>query len=103
MNTSNTKSLQMEPYMTLKTWIHDYPIAFHILFVLAWSWSIWSLLFLVIEPGGLLHNPPPLSFLFVIVGGVGPSLGSLLITWLAYGHEGMRALGARVRRLFWLG
>lgn len=96
MNTSNTKSLQMEPHVTLRTWIQDHPIPSYILFVLAWSWSIWSLLFLVIKPGGLLHNPPPLSFLFVIIGGIGPSLGSLLITWLAYGREGMQALGARL-------
>jgi membrane protease YdiL (CAAX protease family) len=68
-----------------------------VLFTLAWSYSIWSLLFLVIEPGGLLHNPPPVSFLFVVAGGFGPSLSGLLCTWLIYGREGMQALGARLR------
>ena len=97
MKVNNTISLEMESHMTLKTWIHRHPIAAYILFALAWSWSIWSLLFLMIKPGGLLHNPPPLSFVFVIVGGFGPSLSSLIMTWLIYGHEGMQALGARLR------
>jgi membrane protease YdiL (CAAX protease family) len=69
----------------------------YVLFVLAWSYSIWSLLFLVIEPGGLLHNPPPISFLFVVVGGFGPAISGLLCTWLIYGREGLQALGARLR------
>jgi membrane protease YdiL (CAAX protease family) len=68
-----------------------------VLFTLIWSYSIWSLLFLVIEPGGLLHNPPPISFLFVVGGGFGPALSGLLCTWLIYGREGLQALGARVR------
>jgi membrane protease YdiL (CAAX protease family) len=51
----------------------------------------------MIKPGGLLHNPPPLSFVFVIVGGFGPSLSGLIMTWLIYGHEGLQALGARLR------
>ncbi|HEX9388602.1 MAG TPA: CPBP family intramembrane glutamic endopeptidase [Anaerolineales bacterium] len=97
MNTSNIESLQMESRVTFKTWIRSHPIASYILFTLAWSWSIWSLLFLLIKPGGLLHNPPPLSFLFVIVGGLGPSLSGFLITWLIDGREGMQALGARLR------
>lgn len=97
MNTSNIESLQMESRVTFETWIRSHPIASYILFTLAWSWSIWSLLFLLIKPGGLLHNPPPLSFLFVIVGGLGPSLSGFLITWLIDGREGMQALGARLR------
>jgi len=87
----------MESRVTFETWIRSHPIASYILFTLAWSWSIWSLLFLLIKPGGLLHNPPPLSFLFVIVGGLGPSLSGFLITWLIDGREGMQALGARLR------
>ncbi|HLO33608.1 MAG TPA: CPBP family glutamic-type intramembrane protease [Anaerolineales bacterium] len=97
MDTGNTKSLQIGSPVTLKVWIQDHPITAYILFAIVWSWSIWSLLFLVIKPGGLLHNPPPLSFLFVIVGGIGPSLGGLLMTRLIYGPAGMQALGARFR------
>src|SRR6266511_2939661 len=93
MNTSNIESLQMESRVTFKTWIRSHPIASYILFTLAWSWSIWSLLFLLIKPGGLLHNPPPLSFLFVIVGGLGPSLSGFLISWLIDGREACRRLG----------
>jgi hypothetical protein len=56
--------------MTLEIWIKRHPIVAFILLTLAWSWSIWTLLFLVIEPGGLLRDPPPISFLFVVVGGL---------------------------------
>lgn len=97
MSASIAKALQTESRAPLKTWASGHPIAAYILFTIVWSWSIWSLLFLVIEPGGLLHNPPPISFLFVFLGGLGPSLSSLLVTWLAYGREGMQALGARLR------
>jgi len=98
MNTTHTKTVPMESGITLKIRIRQHPVAAYMLLTLAWSWSIWSFLFLIIEPGGLVHNPPPLSFLFVILGGFGPTLSALFVTRLAYGHEGMRALGARLRR-----
>ena len=83
--------------MELKTWIKRHPIFAFILLTLAWSWSIWSLLFLVIQPGGLANNPPPISFLFVVIGGFGPTLSGLLLTWMLYGQKGMQALGKRLR------
>jgi len=83
--------------MNIKPWITRHPIAAYILFALAWSWSIWSLLFLFIGPGGLAHNPPAISFLFVVVGGFGPSISGVLMTWLIYGREGLQALGVRLR------
>ncbi|HEX2991980.1 MAG TPA: CPBP family intramembrane glutamic endopeptidase [Anaerolineales bacterium] len=97
MNTTHIPSLQLDTRARTGKWITSHPIMSYVLFTLAWSWSIWSLLFLVIEPGGLLHNPPPVSFLFVVVGGLGPSLSGLLCTWLIYGHDGMQTLGARLR------
>ena len=83
--------------MNIKPWITRHPIAAYILSTVIWSWSIWSLLFLFIGPGGLAHNPPPISFLFVVVGGFGPSISGVLMTWLIYGREGLQALGARLR------
>jgi membrane protease YdiL (CAAX protease family) len=97
METDKTISLGTESRSLFTIWVRHHPIAAYIVFTLAWSWSIWSMLFLVIEPGGLLHNPPPISFLFVIVGGFGPALSGLLVTWLVYGRKGMQALGARLR------
>lgn len=97
MNTTHIPSLQLATRARTRNWITSHPIPSYVLFTLAWSWSIWSLLFLVIEPGGLLHNPPSVSFLFVVIGGFGPSLSGLLCTWLIYGREGMQALGARLR------
>ncbi|MBN1261182.1 MAG: CPBP family intramembrane metalloprotease [Anaerolineae bacterium] len=79
------------------SWIKRHPIAAYLILTLVWSWGIWSLLFLVIEPGGLVHNPPPISFLFVVVGGLGPSLSGLFLTRFIYGPEGMQALVARLR------
>ena len=83
--------------MNIKPWITRHPIAAYILSTVIWSWSIWSLLFLFIGPGGLAHNPPAISFLFVVVGGFGPSISGVLMTWLIYGREGLQALGARLR------
>jgi membrane protease YdiL (CAAX protease family) len=97
MNTTHLTSLQLQSRGKIRSWIAGHPIPSYVLFTLAWSWSIWSLLFLVIEPGGLLHSLPPISFLFVIVGGFGPTLSGLLCTWLIYGRSGMQALGARLR------
>ncbi len=97
MNTNPTKTVELTSPDTSKNWIQRHPIAAYILFLLVWSWGIWSFLFLVIEPGGLLHNPPPLAFLLVVIGGFGPTLSGLLVTWLVYGREGMRALGVRLR------
>jgi membrane protease YdiL (CAAX protease family) len=83
--------------MNFKPWITRHPIAAYILSTVIWSWSIWSLLFLFIGPGGLAHNPPAISFLFVVVGGFGPSISGVLMTWLIYGREGLQALGVRLR------
>lgn len=97
MSTGHTKALHLESGGTVKGWIQRHLIAAYILFLLGWSWGIWSFLFLIIEPGGLLHNPPPLAYLLVVIGGFGPTLSGLLVTWLVYGREGMQALVARLR------
>ena len=83
--------------MALRTWIKQHPIASYVGLAMVWSWSIWSLLFLFIKPGGLAHNPPALSFLFVVVGGIGPSLSGLVMTRTIYGRKGVHALWARLR------
>ena len=83
--------------MPLKAWITRHSIFTYICLTLVWSFGIWSLLLLSIKPGGLLQDPPPISFLFVVLGGFGPSLSGLLTTWLVYGREGLHAIWARVR------
>ena len=87
--------------MALRTWIKQHPIASYVGLAMVWSWSIWSLLFLFIKPGGLAHNPPALSFLFVVVGGIGPSLSGLVMTRTIYGRKGVHALWARLRTDEW--
>ena len=73
--------------MNLKTWVSRHPILTYIILTMVWSFSIWSLLFLYIKPGELMKSAPPISFLFVVLGGFGPSLSGLFTTWLAYGRE----------------
>lgn len=81
----------------VRSWIKSRPVLSYVVLTVVWSWSIWSLLFLFIEPGGLLHDPPPVAFVPVVVGGFGPSLSGLLLTWLIDGRGGMRALWSRLR------
>ena len=83
--------------MNLKTWISRHPILTYIIFTVIWSFSIWSLMFFFIEPGGLLKNPPPVTYVFVVLGGFGPSLSGVLTTALIYGREGLQALWSRFR------
>lgn len=78
--------------MKLIRWCKDHPILTFIILTILWSFPIWSLLFFFIKPGGLLKNPPPISYLFVTLGGFGPSISGFLTTRLIYGKEGVQKL-----------
>lgn len=64
---------------------------------LAWSWSVWSLLFLFGGRGALLQHPPTVAFVIAALGALGPSLAAVLLTALTEGRAGLAALGARLR------
>lgn len=81
----------------MRRWAARFPIATFVALTLAWSFPIWSLMWLFLAPGGLAKDPPPVCFVFVVVGGFGPSLAGALTTWLVDGTAGLRALWARVR------
>ena len=83
--------------MNLKTWAARHPILTYVILTMVWSFGIWSFLFLYIKPGELMKSAPPISFLFVVLGGFGPSLSGLFTTWLIYGRDGLQALWNRVR------
>jgi membrane protease YdiL (CAAX protease family) len=83
--------------MSLKTWAVRHPIFTYVCLAVFWSFSIWSLLFLYIKPGELMKSTQPIIFVFVVLGGFGPSLSGLFTTWLVYGREGLQALWARLR------
>ena len=83
--------------MNLKTWIKAHPILTYIILTLSVSWILWTFLFSLIGTDGLFNNPPLLAFVFVIAGQAWASLCGLLVTWLVYGRDGMRSLGARLR------
>jgi uncharacterized protein len=82
--------------MALKQWAMNHPVAAYIALTLAWSWAIWSPLFVVAEPGRIFDGPP---FVFVIMfaGLLGPALAGVGLTGLLYGRPGLAALGARLR------
>ncbi|NTW97159.1 MAG: CPBP family intramembrane metalloprotease [Oscillochloris sp.] len=82
--------------MNLKAWFVRHPMLTYSILTVIWSFGIWSFLFLSIKPGGLMKAPPS-SFVFVILGGFGPSLSGLITTWLVYGREGLQTLWNRVR------
>jgi membrane protease YdiL (CAAX protease family) len=63
---------------------------------MAWSWSIWSLLFLCGGRGGLLNHPPPIAFVIAGVGGLGPSLAGLSLTALTSGRAGLARVGGQL-------
>ena len=97
MNTTDTKSIQMDSRMTYRSWIQTHPTAAFLLFVLVGSWSIWSLLFPIIGREGLLHNPPVLAFLVVFVGQAWASSCGIFVTRWVDGREGIQKLWARFR------
>jgi membrane protease YdiL (CAAX protease family) len=97
MKTMNINSMTKKSQPSLKTWVKAHPVFAFLLFVLTGSWSVWSLLFLVIEPGGIVQNPPVIAFVLAFIGQLWASLCGLLVTYLAYGKKGMQALGARFR------
>lgn len=80
-----------------KSWIVEHPIAAYLLFVLPVSWAAWSLLFFVIEPGGILHDPPAIAFVLVVIGQAWASVSGILVTRLALGRDGLSQLWARLR------
>ena len=86
-----------QPTSLLRNWVQRHPTAAYLSLVLGGSWATWSLLFFIMEPGGMVHNPPVAAFVFAFVGQVWATGCGLLVTWLAYGRAGMGALGARLR------
>ncbi|MFO0668102.1 MAG: CPBP family glutamic-type intramembrane protease [Polyangiaceae bacterium] len=81
----------------LRDWVAGHPIMTFVGLTLAWSFFFWSWLFSFIAPGGLTRSPPPVAFVFVVLGGFGPSLAGVVTTWLVDGRDGVRALFARVK------
>lgn len=81
----------------LRAWVARHPISVFLALTLGWSFSVWSMMFFYISPGGLSAGAPPICFAFVVVGGFGPSLAGLFTTWLVDGRDGLRALVARAK------
>lgn len=83
--------------MKLKTFSIQHPILTYLFITIFWSFSFWSMLFFFVKPGELMNSAPPISFIFVILGGFGPTISGVLTTWLANGREGLQALWVRFR------
>jgi len=82
--------------MRLKDWITRHPALAYTLLTVALSWGIWSFLFLVIKPGGMVDNPPPAALIIAMLGLLGPVAGGLGLTALIYGRAGLRTYWARL-------
>lgn len=83
--------------MTARTLASVHPVAAFVLLTLAWSWSLWSVLFMLGGQGVLLRDPPALAYAVAAAGACGPSLSGLLLTGWIDGRDGLRRLAARLR------
>jgi uncharacterized protein len=83
--------------MRIKRWATAHPIACYLALTLMWSWGIWSLLWGVIDPGGMTDSPPPAALVIAVAGGLGPSLAGVALTAYLDGRRGLGGLGARLR------
>jgi len=84
--------------MTLKQWTLKHPVAAYIVLTLAWSWIIWSPLFVIVEPGRIVAGPPSPVVASLMFGGLlGPALAGVSLTGFLYGQQGLAHLGARLR------
>jgi membrane protease YdiL (CAAX protease family) len=97
MSAVKAKSLPIKSQSSFSSWIQDHPIATFVILVLGVSWSVWTFLFLIIEPGGIVHNPPALAYVIVVVGQAWATVCGILVTRLALGREGMQKLWGRLR------
>lgn len=79
-----------------REWAQRHSAATFIVLTMAWSWSIWSLLFLFGGRGCLLNHPPPSAFVIAAVGGLGPTLAGLSLTALTSGRAGLARVGGRL-------
>ncbi len=87
----------------MEQFVKKHPVWAYIILAMLWSSAIWSFMFIWIKPGGLLNNPPAITYLFVVLGGIGPSLSGLVLTRYLYGKEGSKAIWAMFKnwRLGW--
>lgn len=83
--------------MSLRALATRRPIATFLALTLGWSFAVWSVMWAFVAPGGLAHDPPPVCFVFVVIGGFGPSIAGVATTALVDGVAGLRALWGRVR------
>lgn len=42
-------------------WLRAHPAIAFVGLTIAWSWSVWSLLFVIVGRGGLLRDPPGIA------------------------------------------
>ena len=60
-------------------WLRAHPVVAFVGLTLAWSWSVWSLLFMLVGRGGLMRDPPGVAYGIAAIGGLGPSLAGLTL------------------------
>lgn len=73
------------------------PILSYIILTLGWSFFFWGLI-LTVTPAGTLFAEPmnPNAFIFMMIGLIGPTFASLILTRTIYGKGSIRALYGRL-------
>lgn len=82
--------------MSLKKFIRNHAVLSYGVLTIGLSWLIWSRILTILQPGELLSAPTPVAMLYVVLGGLVPSIMGVALTAYLDGRAGLRALWARV-------
>lgn len=75
----------------------QHPVTSYIILTLAWSFFWWGLILTVTPAGTLLVEPmKPAAFVFMMIGLIGPTFATLILTRTIYGKGSLRALYGRL-------
>jgi uncharacterized protein len=86
-----------EGNMSFTRFVKQQPILSYCMLVILWSFTWWGLILTAVPVGTLFDPPPhPAALVYMVLGGIGPSLAGLIITRIVDGKGSVRALLARL-------
>lgn len=75
--------------------VKRHPIWTYLFAAYVFTWSLWSVLLVTMPHDVMQKGPPPIFFLFALLGGIGPSLGGIVTTAIIDGN--LRDMFSRFR------